>query len=80
MTEQDVAQHGLPSEATGDTYDRLIGVLDRAIAGDAGSVLSIDLVAHLVTGLDLATARLAIASLDIQELGAGHAEHEVSHG
>ena len=80
LTEQDVAQHGLPAEATGDTYDRLIGMLDRVVAGDAGSVLSTDHVAHLVTGLDLATARLVIASLDIQGLGAGHAEHEVSHG
>jgi hypothetical protein len=80
VTEQDVAQLGLPAEATGDAYDRLIGMLDRAVAGDAGSVLSTDHVAHLVTGLDLATARLVIASLDIQGLGAGHAEREVSHG
>jgi hypothetical protein len=80
LTEQDVAQHGLPAGATGDTYDRLIGMLDRVVAGDAGAVLSTDHVAHLVTGLDLATARLVIASLDIQGLGAGHAEHEVPHG
>jgi len=80
VTEQDVAQHGLSAGAIGDAYDRLTDMLDRAVAGDAGSVLSTDHVAHLVTGLDLATARLVIASLDIQELGAGHAEHEVSHG
>jgi hypothetical protein len=34
--------------------------------------------AHLVTGLDLATARLVVASLDIHELRADHAAHEVS--
>lgn len=34
---------------------------------------------HVVTGLDLAAARLVIASLDLHELRAGHAEPEVSH-
>ena len=80
LTEQEVAQHGLPAEATGDTYERLIGLLDRVVVGDARPVLSTDHVAYLVTGLDLATARLVIASLDIGALEAGHAEHEVSHG
>ena len=35
---------------------------------DAGRTLSTDHLAHLVMGLDLATARLVLASLDIHEL------------
>ncbi|MFP5253527.1 MAG: hypothetical protein ACLGH4_06995 [Actinomycetes bacterium] len=80
LTEQDLAQHGLPADAVGDAYDRAMGMLDRAVAGDAGAVLSTDHLGHLVKGLDLATARLVIASLGMQELRAGHAEHEVAHG
>ncbi|NYG55312.1 hypothetical protein [Nocardioides perillae] len=94
LSEDDVRQLGLPAHAGGDAYDRLIGMLDRAAAGDetastgdaAGHThdvdrtLSADLLAHLVTGLDLATARLVVASLDLDGLRAGHAEHEMSHG
>mgnify|MGYP006178944951 CR=1 FL=1 len=57
--------------AAGDTGTR---------TNDAGRTLSTDHLAPLVMGLDLATARLVLASLDIHELLAGQAEHEVSHG
>lgn len=94
LSDEDVRARGLPADAVGDTYDRLIGMLDRAVAGiaenaagstgsrtnDAGRTLSTDHLTHLVTGLDLATARLVLASLDIHELLAGQAAHEVSHG
>ncbi|WP_207084837.1 hypothetical protein [Nocardioides sp. S5] len=94
LSDEDAHARGLPADAVGDTYDRLIGMLDRAVAGvaataagntgtrtnDAGRTLSTDHLAHLVMGLDLATARLVLASLDIHELLAGQAEHEVSHG
>ena len=94
LSDEDVHARGLPADAVGDTYDRLIGMLDRVVAGvaeaaaggtgtrasDAGRTLSTDDLAHLVMGLDLATARLVLASLDIHELLAGQAEREVSHG
>ena len=94
LSDEDAHARGLPADAVGDTYDRLIGMLDRAVAGvaataagdtgsrtnDAGRTLSTDHLAHLVAGLDLATARLVLASLDIHELLAGQAQHEVSHG
>ena len=94
LSDEDAHARGLPADAVGDTYDRLIGMLDRAVAGvaetaaggtgsrtnGAGRTLSTDHLAHLVVGLDLATARLVLASLDIHELLAGQAEHEVSHG
>ena len=94
LSDEDAHARGLPADAVGDTYDRLIGMLDRAVAGvaataagdtgtrtdDASRTLSTDHRAHLVMGLDLATARLVLASLDIHELLAGQAEHEVSHG
>lgn len=94
LSDEDAHARGLPADAVGDTYDRLMGMLDRAVAGvaataagdtgtrpnDAGRTLSTDHLAHLVMGLDLATARLVLASLDIHEMLAGQAEHEVSHG
>ena len=82
LTSDAVQQQGLPADAAGDTYDRLIGMLDRAAdAGGAGArTLSTDQLAPVVIGLDLATARLVVASLDIDELRAEHAEPEVSHG
>jgi hypothetical protein len=80
LSEDDVDRHGLPADATGDSYDRLIRMLDRADAGEHAPAYSTDHLAHLVTGLDLATARLVVASLDVHELRAGDSEHEVSHG
>lgn len=87
LSEEDVDHLGLTADAVGDTYDRLIGMLDRAAAGDGAAhahdvdrTLSPDRLAHLVSGLDLATARLVVASLDLHGLRAGHAEHEMAHG
>jgi hypothetical protein len=82
LTTEEVQRQGLPADAAGDTYDRLIGMLDRA--ADAGGAeaptLSTDHLAPLVIGLDLAAARLVVVSLDIHELRDERAEHEVSHG
>jgi hypothetical protein len=94
LSDEDAIAWGLPADAVGDTYERLMGMLDRAVAGVAasaagdtgtrtnvtGRTLSTDHLPHLVMGVDLATARLVLASLDIHELLAGQAEHEVSHG
>lgn len=86
LTSADLAQHGLPGHLRGDTYDRLLTMVERAIrdlAGDVEGALdragSVPLAAipHLVTGLDLAAARLVVASLDLDPLPAavevGHA-------
>ena len=88
LSEEDIHRQGLPAGATGDTYDRLVGMLDRAAADDTGerpardgdTGLRTDHLARLVTGLDLATARLVVASLDTHALRAGHADHGASHG
>ncbi|MFZ5848367.1 MAG: hypothetical protein ACOYX5_13385 [Actinomycetota bacterium] len=93
LSEEDVHRLGLPADAVGDTYDRLIGMLERAATGDRPAPTgdephtgdghrtpSPDRLAHLVTGLDVATARLVVASLDLHGLSAGDNEHEMSHG
>lgn len=84
VTEQVARRHGLPS-LTGDSHDRLIGMLDRAGGADAdveadASSLSTDQLAGLATGLDLGTARLVVASLDVPELRDGRTDREVAHG
>ena len=74
---------GLPSDAVGDTHDRLIRMLDRA-GSDAGHdqqrAYSIEPLARAITGLDLATARLVVASLDAHELRTAHSKSELPHG
>jgi hypothetical protein len=92
LSEEDVHRLGLPTDTVGDTYDRLIGMLERATDDGAEAVhdaatsthhpdrtLGPDRLGHLVTGLDLATARLVVASLDLGDLRAGQAEHEMAH-
>jgi len=70
--------------AAGATGERSARSVDGLVAGrqvgDLAPAYSTDHLAHLVTGLDLATARLVVASLDIHGLRAGHADHEASHG
>lgn len=78
LAEVDLHHHGLPSGLAGDAHDRLLRLLDDP--EDAGTTLSTDHVAHLVSGLDLATARVVLAGLDVQQLRAGHAGHEATHG
>ncbi len=86
LSEDAVHHLGLPARAAGDTHDRLIGLLDEVIAGagdgDAGHdpAIRTDRLGDVVTGLDLATARLVLASLGIDGLRVGAGEHEVSHG
>jgi hypothetical protein len=73
---------GLPEHVAGDTYDRLLRMLD--LAGDDDHIcaaIPVDGLPDLVQGLDLATARLVVASLDPGNLRASRApHHEVSHG
>lgn len=74
----DVEARRLPDHLSGDCYDRLLGMLDRAVEGLAAEGLRdggvegpqprgipAETITHLVTGLDLAAARLVVASLDL---------------
>ena len=75
---------GIPSRLLGDSHDRLLTMMRSAahlLDGDAvpeTEPLSAELVSQLVVGLDLATARLTVASLDIHTLASG-ARSEESH-
>ncbi|WP_435198085.1 hypothetical protein [Janibacter sp. GS2] len=75
---EELAERAWPHAWAGDVHDRLLTMLERAAAslraapgdpddaagGDAAAALP-----HLVSGLDLATARLVVASLDLDPLG-----------
>lgn len=86
LTEDEVGRHGLPADAVGDTYDRLVRMVDRAATSESAGpgrhearpALSTEHLAQLVVGLDLGAARLVIASLDVHGLRAGHTQHEVT--
>jgi len=79
LSEKDLSQRGLPTSLAGDTYDRLLRMLEGAATDVVGDRLATHHLPRLVTGLDLATARLVVASLDLHELRPGHAEHEAAH-
>lgn len=74
LTSADLERHGLPSRCLGDAHDRLLWSLDAVRAEtrseepvapiDAG-VVPWEIVPHLVTGLEVASVRLAVASLDL---------------
>ncbi|MFU8854831.1 hypothetical protein ACNAW0_28265 [Micromonospora sp. SL1-18] len=74
---------GLPATMTGDVRDRLLAMLDRAAGSIAGHVMDqprgtpIEAIPDLVRGWDIATARLIVASLDLDPLAA---DREVSRG
>ncbi|MFZ5846875.1 MAG: hypothetical protein ACOYX5_05785 [Actinomycetota bacterium] len=96
LSEQDVHHLGLPADAVGDTYGRLVGMLDRATEAEGQTAqqsgthaqhrartVPADRLGRVVTGLDLATARLVLASLDLDGLHTEHTAHTVpgtSHG
>lgn len=77
---EDLERHDLPSHLAGDTYTRLLGMLDRA--GDDNdpvtAVFPVDELPRLVAGLDVAAARLVVASLDLHGLQPGHDHDEAS--
>ncbi len=83
LPEEEARHHGLPAGTAGDTYDRLVRMVDRAAAasrlGDR-PVVRVEHLGKLVVGLDLASARLVLASLDLDELRADHVQHEAAHG
>lgn len=62
----DLPDPGLPEHLAGDTYDRFVAMLDRATRdAEEPPTVSPAGVAAAVVGLELAAARLVIASLDL---------------
>ncbi|MFD2764951.1 hypothetical protein [Micromonospora eburnea] len=73
-----LTRRGLPATATGDVRDRLLAMLDRAADSLAGRHpvgpprrTPVEALPDLVRGWDVATARLIVASLDLEPLVAG---------
>ncbi|MCD1144459.1 hypothetical protein LQU92_04275 [Kocuria sp. LUK] len=74
LAPSDLEQHGLPRRCLGDAHDRLLARVERirAEAGGAEPVPVEDaavpwaVLPELVTGLELASVRLAVASLDLE--------------
>jgi hypothetical protein len=72
--QRDIDRLGLPSLTLGDTYDRLLALLahpDEPVGG-----VPLEAIPELVGGLDLATARLVVSSVDLRTLSPGR---ETSH-
>jgi hypothetical protein len=80
LSAADLLGSGLPPSLEGDTYDRLVRMLDGVLVADGGASLAVHQLPQLVTGLDLAAARLVIASLDLHELHIDETQREASHG
>ncbi len=70
LSEDDVARLDLPDRVRGDVHDRLLRIIDSAAAtepadpGEQEALLAA--LPGLVTGLDVAAARLVVASLDLE--------------
>ena len=80
LGDEDLERHGLPSHLAGDTHTRLLGMLERAVGGHGPAVpaLPVEKLPRLVAGLDVATARLVVASLDVHELQSDQVHERVS--
>lgn len=73
---------GLGTSAGLDAYDRLIGTLQRAHGDEEVDLFgpaTPEELAELITGVDLAAARLIVASLDLQRLRASDTEQRATH-
>lgn len=66
----DIARLGLPDRVRGDVHDRLLRIIDSAAAPEtvdpAEQEALLAALPDLVTGLDVAAARLVVASLDLE--------------
>ncbi|WP_157235701.1 hypothetical protein [Brachybacterium sp. P6-10-X1] len=83
LGQSDLARHGLPEGYQGDAYDRLLSTVERIRVEIGGgstvaveAVVPLEIVPHLVTGSELATVRLAVASLGLEPFATGQ---EVKH-
>ena len=88
LTPDNLKRRGLPDELGGDVGDRLLSMIGRAKslhAGDPGSLAPrqdssaavMEALPDLITGLDLAAARLVVASLCLEPVTA---RRRVAHG
>lgn len=82
-SDAELRAEGLPVHLRGDTNDRLLAMLDRALErltetsrAVHDDTVPLAAVPRLVSGLDLATARLVVASLGLDDL---HAGREATH-
>lgn len=74
LDQSDLARHDLPEVCRGDAHDRLSSMVERLRSEVCGAVpvpeetgaVPWEAVPHLVTGLELATVRLAVASLNLE--------------
>ena len=84
--DDELAEQDWPQWWAGDVHDRLLAMLDRAagaLAADGqsqargdGSAVDVSVaLPQLVAGLDLATARLVVASLDLDPVGLAEVAH-----
>ncbi len=86
--DDELAEQDWPQWWAGDVHDRLLAMLDRAADAlategqepgtqrDDGPALDVPAaLPRLVTGLDLATARLVVASLDLDPVGVAEVAH-----
>ena len=70
----DLARHDLPEVCRGDAHDRLSSMVERLRSEVCGAApvpeetgaVPWETMSHLVTGLELATVRLAVASLNLE--------------
>lgn len=85
LDQSDVERHGLPEGCRGDAHDRLLSLVERIraevrgadpVPADVGGV-PWAMLPHLVAGLELASVRLAVASLNLEPFPAFQ---EVGHG
>ncbi|CAN5305644.1 hypothetical protein BH09ACT11_BH09ACT11_06750 [soil metagenome] len=76
----DLQRQGLPASFLGDTYDRLVRMVDGLKTDAASGPVSPHQLPGLITGLDLATARLVLASLDLHQLSPDRTATEVVDG
>lgn len=83
LSETDLREHGLPTRLRGDTHDRLLAMIAHARELVGGTThperhedVPLTALPCLVTGLDLATGRLVIASLDLEVF---RTDREVAH-
>jgi len=84
LDQSDLEHHDLPESYRGDAYDRLLSMVERVQAGVGGGSLVSEqdgavpweTLPKLITGLELGTVRLAVASLNP---GAFQTSQEVRH-
>lgn len=84
LDQSDLERHDLPESYRGDAYDRLLSTVERiqveigsgSLVSEQDGAVPWETLPQLITGLELGTVRLAVASLN---LGPFQADQEVRH-